>query len=567
MIQREPILVSLSPSGVRVAIIAGGEISRVERVTLEPEQFEEGWKKNLQPFDDALRSALNTLGVRPGSPALVLFHGPHSVADVFHAPASGVAAMRAADLYLQQTLPNVQGGWMTARKVLAEVPDAHVAPSTATSPAQNAKPGTRTLMLTVADSAADGDVLAHWLRRCGLTIMGVLPTKAAMLHQAMTSDPMQASAQPRVYVHMGEHAMTIAGWVEGKLCLARCAEVGYSLLCDAVFRTGRGQKLGDVFTREYANRLTFSVGLPRRGEMMDQGLNFRGDDVLPLVQPALQRFAIELRQTLRFGMLESDLARVKLWVGGPGAAITGLGTALGDSLDLASECLASRASGAAEDQVGDLPLALAMRSEHVWMTPPSAQVQHVAKVTRKALRAGVAVAALGLCALGTHAFMNSRKYASEIATLQPRIAEIEEAKASQAALEGIKSRESAIRRLLSEALGERPTWKSPLVFLSHVDAPGIEFTEIMGDYGQSDKEIPTLTLRGRAPIADDEGDSIMQLLAAVKAEKYVADARIVSANTEVGETRRREFVMTVELKGVHFEAPTVPLAQAEGATP
>ena len=564
LIQREPILVSLSPSGVRVAIAAGGEISRVHRVMLDPDTFEAGWQKNLQPFDDALRTALNTLQVRPGSPALVLYHGPHSVADVFHAPASGPAALRAADLYLQQTLPNVQGGWLTALKALAEVPETPVALA-GTAPAANAKPGMRTLMLTVADSANDGDMLAHWLRRCGLRAVGVLPTKAAMLHQAMTSDPMSASAQPRVYVHMGEHAMTISGWVDGKLCLARCAEVGYSLLCDAMYRSGRGQQLGDVFTRDYATRLAFSVGIPKRGEMMDQGLNFRGDDVLPLVQPALQRFAIELRQTLRFGMLESDLARVKLWITGPGSAITGIGTALGDSVDLASECLATRAGGAAEDQVGDLALALVMRQEQVWMTPPSTQLQSIALTTRKSMRAGVAVAVLALGAMGINAYLKSRAAATQIATLQPRAAEIESRRTAESALTNLESRETAINTILSDALGERPTWRAPLVFLSQATEAGVEFVEITGDYGGSGKDSPTLTLRGRAPNAEDDGDPILKLLAAIKSESYVEAARIVSTQAETGGTKRREFVMSVQLKGVAFHPSQAAVASAEEA--
>lgn len=564
MIQREPILVSLSPSSVRVAITAGGEISRVHRIALDPDAFEAAWKKNLQPYDDALRSALNELGVRPGSVALVLYHGPHSVADVFHAPASGPAALRAADLYLQQTLPNVQGGWLTARAVLTEVPESLPLNDVPGSPGKSSM---RTLMLTVADSAADSDILAHWLRRCGLRAQGILPTKAAMLHNAMTTDPMSASAQPRVYVHMGEHALTIAGWVDGKLCLARCAEVGYSLLCDAVYRSGRGQKLGDAFTRDYATRLTFSVGLPRRGEVMDQGLNFRADDVLPLVQPALQRFAIELRQTLRFGMLESDLARVKLWVAGPGAAIHGLGQALGDSLDLASECLASRNAGASDDQVGDLTLALSLRGTNLWMTPPSTQLQHVASVTRKAMRAGVAVAVVTLCVLGIRAYTGASVASKEIRQLEPRATQISEARNAQAQLDAAVAREQALLGALSESLGSRPLWRAPLTFLSQITQSGVELVEITGDFGPGDRDDPTLTLRGRAPVADDEGDPIMHLLAAVKAEPYVSDARIVSTNLESGATRRREFVMAVQLRGMPVKPPHARVASVEGVSP
>ncbi len=564
MIQREPILVSLSPSSVRVAIIAGGEISRVHRIALDPDVFDAAWKKNLQPFDDTLRSALNELGVRPGTSAYVLYHGPHSVADVFHAPASGPAALRAADLYLQQTLPNVQGGWLTARTVLSEVPES-LPVSDVTSTAS--KSSVRTLMLTVADSAGDGDTLAHWLRRCGLRAIGILPTKAAMLHNAMTNDPMSASAQPRVYVHMGEHALTIAGWVEGKLCLARCAEVGYSLLCDAVFRSGRGQKLGDAFTRDYATRLMFSVGLPRRGEMMDQGLNFRADDVLPLVQPALQRFAIELRQTLRFGMLESDLARVKLWVAGPGAAIHGLGQALGDTLDLASECLASRNAGVSDDQVGDLTLALALRNENLWMTPPSTQLQRVASVTRKAMRAGIAAAVVALGLLGARAYIGTSAANNEISQLEPRATQINAARTAQSDLEAATVREKSLNATLAEAVGSRPLWRAPLTFLSQVTQPGVELLEITGDYGPGDRDEPTITLRGRAPVADDDGDPIMHLLAAVKTEPYVSDARIVSTNLEAGAGRRREFVMTVQLRTLPFKPPHAPVASAEGVSP
>jgi hypothetical protein len=169
--------------------------------------------------------------------------------------------------------------------------------------------------------------------------------------------------------------------------------------------------------------------------------------------------------------------------------------------------------------------------------------------------------------LGIRAYTGASIASKEIRQLEPRATQITEARNAQAQLDAAVAREQALLGALAESLGSRPLWRAPLTFLSQITQSGVELLEITGDFGPGDRDDPTLTLRGRAPVADDEGDPIMHLLAAVKAEPYVSDARIVSTNLESGATRRREFVMAVQLRGMPVKPPYARVASVEGVSP
>lgn len=574
MLARDPILVSLSPSAVRVGVVARGELARVERLVLDPDGFEDLWRQELKPLDDVLRAACQAANVRGRRPALVLYHGQYSVAEVFSAPTTGGAALQAADLYLQQMLPAVRNGWVTARHVSHEQEDGPAAPVNA----EDAKAsGRRTLMLTVADTCDATDILASWARRSGLQAQGVLATKAAMLRCALDDADHKAHRGVRVHVHLGEHAMTLSGWVEGRLAFARCAEVGYALLSDAIYRSRRNAREGEL-TREEATRVLFSSGVPKIGQVMDAARQLRAEAVLPLIQPAVQRYVVELRQTLRFGMLENDLARATIVLAGPGAGIPHLAQTLSDAIELPVERLEGKGRslqvGVAEDSVGDLGLALALRSKDAWMMPPSVRADRTARTLDLGVRGGALAAMVTLGAIAGINYADSLSTQERIEALTPRteaIAELREAR-NQAAVRGAEA--SQLRELLRTNLGERPSWQGVLALLADAPLMGVEIEEIGGASEGDSSGVPTVLVHGRAPwetpAQDGKGknqareahggqseDPVAKFVAKLGACPLVKSSRVVSTFADGPSQDVRRFVVALELHALEARPPSL----------
>ncbi len=378
MISRDSILISLSPTSLRVAHVVGGEVTRVERVVIDTINFDEAWEQGLRPLDDVLRGVLRALDARKDVSGQVVYHSPRMMSEVFVAPTTGPAALQAARLHLDQCLPEAGNGWATNIVTMQQIAE----------PGQ----GKRQVLLLSADTRQNQNTLAQWLTRCGVKPTTIAHSKGVLLEHALRFEP--SSPQATVRIHFDEHAMTLCGWVGGRLAFARCADVGYGLIIDALKRASR-QDSGDMPTREYASRMLFSLGIPTRGQVLDAARELSADTVMPLVQPALQRCIIEVRQTLRFGLSEQDAQRAAIHLDGPGSVIPGITKSFFDHLEVDMTCRQRNtgpSSGLAEDQVGDLSIAAERRNSELWMVPPCERVRAETRRLTLCARAGAAVA-------------------------------------------------------------------------------------------------------------------------------------------------------------------------------
>jgi hypothetical protein len=517
---REPIYVSLSPSSVRVCVIARGEIARVERIRIEDGEFAKAWVQDLRPIDEPLRTALNALKVAPGTPAQVLFHSPGALAEVFLSPASGSSASRAAHLYITQMLGGATSKWVVTQRELG------VMGSVGGAPARHG-------ILLCGDERAHLDSIAGWLRRAGLTPRSAMPSRSAALADVVRTIP-SASADARVRVRMDEHAIVLAGWQGGGLVFARSADVGYAQLIEAVSRASRTTP--EPLSMEGAARWLFSFGLPGHVSYDDgvHGEMFRA--LLPLVQPSLQRFVVEVRQTMRFGFTDADLARVSIELIGPGASIPGLASSLSDMLDGAVELQtnadAPLSASVAEDQLGDLPLVLRVHERAGWIEPPAERERREQCMIRQAGRAGAAVAA---CSIGLLAWNTTREsklldFARD--ELAPDYSMIEsETQASE--LHGQKSSElQEMLGVVKSGMQERVSWRgviSDVVGLLHNELELQSLDARTGNDGT-----PTLTLRGRVTSgARASGpDPIGAFVQGLQESLLVESARVVSTQID-----------------------------------
>lgn len=501
---------------------AGGEVTRVERIVTDSVNWDEAWQQGLRPYDEMLRAALRTLNVRPGVHGQVVYHSPRMMSEVFVAPTTGAPALQAARLHLAQSLSDTGNGWATTIVPLQQV----------------VEPGSvkRQVLLLTADTQQNQNTLAQWLTRCGVKPTTVASAKGVLLEHAIRQDV--PPERPAVRIHLDEHAMTLCGWVEGRLIFARCADVGYGIIVDALRRASRLES-GELPPREYASRLLFNHGIPHRGQVMDASRNLSADTVLPLVQPALQRCIIEVRQTLRFGLSEADVRVAAIELGGPGAAISGITQSFFDHLEVDMTCRSRQngpSSGLADDQVGDLSVAVTQRASEAWSTPPSERLREETRRLTLCVRAGAAVALLMLGAVWTSTQRASATTESQLSELSPRAAQLEHV---------IKLRENTARdmsmiqdvcTMLNTGLGRHTSWLGALSLVCQDQGSGITILSVEGESPKDIGAVPTMTVHGRVSAALDGKSGAEQRVAALveglTASPLVSSARVLSARAD-----------------------------------
>ena len=245
-------MIGLSPTCLRVATLAGGEVANVSCTPLEPGEWDQAWAKGLHLGSMRRYGLLSTAWAYvPGRRARVMYTGPKASAEVFNVPAEGPAALKASEFSLRETLGDKTAAWPVAVHVMHRDEAASRAASRG-----------RSHVLAVGDSVAGSNMIAAWLMRAGLGVDGLIPAKAAAIVAAVRA----ATALPETGTHavlwMGEHVTALAGWSAGRLVFARAIEFGFTLLADCVFRGARSQG-HTSFGRLDAHRLLFAAGIPK----------------------------------------------------------------------------------------------------------------------------------------------------------------------------------------------------------------------------------------------------------------------------------------------------------------
>jgi hypothetical protein len=503
-------------------------------------------------------------------------------------------------LNLKQTLAPTPGGWqmraVPVRSIVRGLQEAveKVAASEAASEhrAKEARaalgektevkpesgPGRSTLMLLQAESNAHCDVIARCLERVGLRVQAILPARAALLIKSLQLQD-ATSSTPVVRVHVCEQTMTLFGWANGRLLFARCTDAGYGLLTDALYRGAKSTGTEDDLTQEAASRALFTSGIPISTQVLDIGHNITGADVLPLMQPALQRCIVEIRQTLRFGMSEADLDRSTVIIDGPGATIPGLVDMLSMQLERPLEnASSSTATAVAEDTVGDLPIAAGLLdSNDVWIVPECERVKRDDARLGVAVRAGAGVAVAVLALWAGQAYRAGQVAKQQLTALAPRVSEIASAEQVQRDTSRLAQTASQVRALINNGVGDCPDWVGVLSMIAKHDLPGVTMTDISYEPAGDAKTVPTLTIRGRAlppaqanADAETKGeyqrarDGVAQLLQYLDKSEHVAATRILTNRLESGGAGVREFSIAIDLKA--FKAmPPEALIVSEGS--
>jgi hypothetical protein len=558
VIRRDLIVIALSPTYLRVGSVEGGKLGNVCCMPLEPGSWDQAWQQGLRPLDAALQEALQRIGANKGAKARVIYHSPKAGAEVLGVPAEGETALRAAALSFKESLPGQDGAWPHAMRQLHR---------DASAGRDNESP--KTHVLVAFDGSAETNAIAAWLMRAKLGIGGLVPARAAALALCARAATQLPTNGTHAVLWMGDHVTTLAGWNNGRLLFARAVDFGCWMLTDSIMRGAQAQGVSGV-DRTRAQDVLFGAGLPRRGQVMDAELNLNADSVLPLAQPVVQRYAVETRQTLRFGIPETDLVRTTLHLAGPGAAVPNLGPMLEPSCSVAVEVLEGHASlQMGQIDAGELTDLLAIGGSDLDLVPQVESDRRVSGWLRASLQIGAAAALLGLGALAGWTHVRSEDISHQKSLLEQRTQAMLEHEKVRGQADKLAADLAGATKSIKEALGERPRWLAGLAYISRACGESIELTHIAGSFPVEAGGSPVMTLSGnayasRTPRAPtDRSDSLGAFLERLSKSPVVASAKIVSSHADTAGGDSKSFVISIQLKS----QPADPSELAAGSRP
>lgn len=330
------------------------------QVRTAPSDRSRPWASRLELAAGVLRQWVDAMGLA-GSAAVVLHDSPDAYAGVISVPASAGrrAAMSAARLALAERVefPVVQHpfglellqderdvvGRGSSRAGSGDEPQCHI--------------------LAVADHDARATAVAQMVERCGLRPAELMPAMAPMLVQAVSvARDMSGGGQAAVALLISEHASALVIADAGRIRVVRQVDIGVESLAVPVARLLAGHdgldEPGTVDLERAMSRLQ-SCGLPQPEEQFDADRDVRGEAVLPLLRPTVQRWMVELKQSVRYALAAQrrEGAQLAVW----GAAVPRLAELLAAECELMLTPVPAR-QGSGEE--AGVPVALRAAVQH-----------------------------------------------------------------------------------------------------------------------------------------------------------------------------------------------------------
>lgn len=362
MKSRQRIIIGLHTDCVRVSVVRQGKIVVQSTSWIEEPASHDAWEDGLHAFDVPLRRALKNAGITSNCLAEVVYESPTA--------AVGASATKAAGV--QTALLELE-----ARGAVDLTVQPHASWVVGTSDANES------LAVAVTDSPLTLDTLMRWVERAGLTMKLGVPIEAVGVGGALTLHASSIECGPRVTAFLGDWCSGVVVASDEGVRFVRSSPLNGDALAHAMAGIDEGV---DTLLPDRALDLLHAHGLPDTDTPpVPNGVN--AHEARAAIQPLLQRAAVDLRQSMRFGLAKDDADRVVLHAGGEATKIVGLVPLVAEMLGI------ERVSAGSSREISNVLTAL----DRLGLVPDERLDQTKSSRLRKALWIGTA-AALGVSA-------------------------------------------------------------------------------------------------------------------------------------------------------------------------
>lgn len=466
--------------------------SRVEAPVIESDRF---WEGDLAGIDDAIAQVARSVGVKPGARTTIAYDSPLTTVEAIAVPGRGTEAIGSMRLALSEMVGTSLDLYSLGHEPLWRARDG----------------SDQTIGLWAAEPEGSVSNLCALLERVGLVTERIVPLRAVSLASCWSS-ALALDDKDAILVDVDEQVTTLCGMIGGVPRLVRQVSLGTDHLADAYWRAIRNRNCDDGFgvRREDAAACVWTHGVPTRNEEIGRWAEVKGQDVLPLMQSVVQRLAIEIKQTARFGM-DTESRPPRVYLSGPGARVKSLDALLSDyadSLVRAVDRDGSIGSGWGPDEV--VGRVISGLPGGINLLPARVAVQGATRVIRRGTLVGAGIAAVLIA-------WDVGSKGRELARVETELDAISSQIASSAELIAQRERAIQLSRMVTETegrlrsvLGDRPEWHAALASISEISSIGINVSDINCGFEHGK---PVMTVRGSASITEQHGDSLRTLMA------------------------------------------------------
>ena len=338
-------IIELLPTRMLLAVTRAGRLVEHRSHPIADPEFMVCWPHALGALRPVLAKWVADLHLA-GTETTILYAAPSSSAAVYSCPATAGRpdALRAAELAIRGAGNFTAGASTLDLQPLASALRGHA----------HAAADQHLHTLAAADTNQSTSALAAWASATGLQPTQILPGDIPPLLAATQTLARQHAMT--AWMWFGEHSSIIAAGNQDALRFVRTISLGTESLAEALTRPMRStQPNGSAITldRQAARRLLYRAGIPAPEVIVDHTLGITGSAMLPLLQPILQRIAIELKQSLRYGLSDAERTEIALRLDGAGSLISNLGSSLAQSAGITAAPGGATPPAAVGELIGD----------------------------------------------------------------------------------------------------------------------------------------------------------------------------------------------------------------------
>ncbi|MHC4108725.1 MAG: PilN domain-containing protein [Planctomycetota bacterium] len=327
--QAKTVAIELLPDRLDVAVRRGNVIIGSKRIPIALDSDPEEWARVVRGSAGLLRDVVQELGVS-GAPAVVVYRSPTQAVELVSVPLRSIGQARdAAVLSGTESLPY---------SINAAVYEALVVGR------DGGRGEPQTHALVTAERNDIAGALTEMVESAGLTVASATPADAAILAKVVQAALKDRNAE-RGWLYIGEMTSFFVVVGAGRLRVRRSISIGLNTLVASLTRPIRphAQAAPVELSPDTARQILFGQGM--KIEKIAHGqMELSREQLMPLIQPVLQRLIVELRQSLRFGLKDVQRDRLEICVRGPGATIPGLVEIVGAELGVKATRDAKRVS-------------------------------------------------------------------------------------------------------------------------------------------------------------------------------------------------------------------------------
>lgn len=179
-------------------------------------------------------------------------------------------------------------------------------------------------IMVAADRIDVTRAIVEMVESTGLRFESATPIDAAVL-AGLIRRALNYAGPTHGWLHFGKHSSFFVLGGEGRVRFQRSIGLGVETIVQSLTRPIRMPDENPIeLDYETAKTIVHEHGIPENDEVLDSDRQLTRRHIMPQIQPVLQRYVVEVRQSLRFGLPESERDSIAITVTGPGSTIPGL---------------------------------------------------------------------------------------------------------------------------------------------------------------------------------------------------------------------------------------------------